>query len=215
MTPGVLAELRRLRILPLIVMDDPARAGPLGQALLDGGLPCAEVAFRTRAALEALRRMAGEHPDLLVGAGTVISEAQAKDAHAAGARFIVSPGLNERVVGYCRAINLPVFPGVCTPTEVNAALELGLTVLKFFPAEPMGGVAFLQALAAPFAGVEFLPTGGISAANLGSYLALPQVVACGGSWMAPQKLVDAGEFGDIVSEVRRAVQLVQSAAARS
>src|SRR5699024_4172984 len=133
---------------------------------------------------ESLRRLAGELPELLVGAGTVLSPAQAKEAHAAGARFVVAPGCNLAVVEYCQSVGLPVFPGVCTPTEIEMALGAGLSVLKFFPAEPMGGLAFLEAIAAPYTGVSFIPTGGLGPSNLASYLAFARVVACGGSWMA-------------------------------
>jgi 2-dehydro-3-deoxyphosphogluconate aldolase/(4S)-4-hydroxy-2-oxoglutarate aldolase len=207
MSADVLAELRRLRIVPLIVFDDPSRASALAGALVAGGLPCAEVAFRTPRALEGLRRLAAEHPDVLTGAGTVLTPSQAKEAREAGARFIVTPGFYPRVVDYCQEHALPVFPGVCTPTEIGAALEKGLTVLKFFPAEPMGGLPFLQAIAAPFPSVEFIPTGGIHAGNLTSYLRFNRVVACGGSWMASQAWIEGGAFDRIRDEVARAVQL--------
>jgi len=212
MTPDVLSELRRLRLVPLIVIDDPARAVPLGKALAAGGLPCAEVAFRTPAAREALARMAGECPDVLVGAGTVLSTKQVDYAHAAGARFIVSPGLDERVVRRSQELGLPVFPGVCTPTEIGAALALGLHVVKFFPAESMGGLPFLKAVAAPFGDVEFVPTGGIGESHLASYLAFKRVVACGGSWMAPQQWIADGAFDMIRTAVAKAVGVVQSLA---
>ncbi len=206
MTEAILDRLRRLRILPLIVIDDAARADALATALVEGGLPCAEVAFRTRGACDALRRMSAEHPEVLVGAGTILTDGQADEARRAGARFIVSPGLHPRVVDYCQAHDLPVFPGVCTPTEIGAALEKGLRVLKFFPAEPMGGLAFLEAVAAPFGEVEFIPTGGINAANLASYLGSRRVAACGGSWMAPQAWIAAGDFARIRGEVSEAVR---------
>ena len=211
MSPDALAAVRRLRILPLIVIDDPARAGQLGRALLDGGLPVAEVAFRTPAALAALKAMVSEHPELLVGAGTVINQKQAREAHQAGAKFIVSPGFHVPVVDYCLANNIPLFPGTATPSEIGAALERGISVVKFFPAEPLGGIEYLKAIAAPFTGAQFIPTGGITAANLGSYLALKQVVACGGSWMAPQAMIAAGEFDKIKAEVAKAVALASGA----
>ncbi|MEP7344325.1 MAG: bifunctional 4-hydroxy-2-oxoglutarate aldolase/2-dehydro-3-deoxy-phosphogluconate aldolase [Gemmatimonadaceae bacterium] len=210
MSTDVITELRRLRIVPLIVIDDPARASALADALVAGGLPCAEIAFRTPRALEALRRMAAEHPDLLTGAGTVLTPAQAKEAREAGARFIVTPGFYPLVVDYCQEHELPVFPGVCTPTEIGLALEKGLTVLKFFPAEPMGGLPFLQAISAPFPKVEFIPTGGITVGNLASYLRFKPVIACGGSWMAPKAWIEAesgGGFDRIRDEVSRAMQL--------
>jgi 2-dehydro-3-deoxyphosphogluconate aldolase/(4S)-4-hydroxy-2-oxoglutarate aldolase len=212
---AVLDALRRLRIVPLIVIDDPAKADPLARALVAGGLPCAEIALRTAGAIEALRRIAAEHPDVLVGAGTVLTAAQAAEARDAGARFIVSPGLNPRVVEYCQGHDLPVFPGVCTPTEIGAALDLGLRVLKFFPAEPMGGLSYLKAVAAPFGGVEFIPTGGIATAHVHAYLAFSPVLAVGGSWMAMQSWIAAGEFDRIRLETQQAMRLARPPAAGS
>jgi len=204
---AVVEALRQLRIVPLIVIDDPGKADDLARALVDGGLPCAEIAFRTPGATEALRRIAAEHSDLLVGAGTVLTPDQAAEARRAGAKFVVSPGLSPRVVDYCREHGIPVFPGVCTPTEIGAALELGLRVLKFFPAEPAGGLKYLEAISAPFPGVEFIPTGGISTDNLAAYLALKGVVACGGSWMAPRAWIEARDFDRIRRAVEQAVQV--------
>ena len=206
----VLARISALRVDPVIVIDDPAAACTLGIALGEGGLPCAEVTLRTPAAMESLRRMAAELPAMLVGAGTVLSPAQAADAHAAGARFIVAPGFNRAVVDYCLSVDLPVFPGVCTPTEIEMALGAGLSVLKFFPAEPMGGLALLKAIAAPYTGVSFMPTGGVGPSNLASYLAFPRVVACGGSWMAPTDWVAARQF-DRIREATRAAMAIVSA----
>jgi len=214
-TVGVIEQFRRLRVIPLIVIDEPGRAGDLAGALVEGGLPCAEIAFRTAGACEALRRMAAAGPDVLVGAGTVLTRDQAAQARDAGARFVVSPGLSPKVVEYCLANALPVFPGVSTPTEIGAALDLGLSVLKFFPAEPLGGLAYLKAIAAPFTGVEFIPTGGISAANLAAYLAGPGVLACGGSWMAPQAWIQDGEFERVRREVQQAVRVVQAHSLRA
>lgn len=201
-----------LRILPVIVIDDPEDAVPLAAALRDGGLPCAEITLRTPRALEALRRIATEVPDMLVGAGTVLTPEQARAARAAGARFIVAPGFNPAVVDYCLAQEIPVFPGVCTPTEIERALGHGLSVLKFFPAEPMGGLAFLKAIAAPYTGVSFMPTGGIGPSNLASYLGFSRVVACGGSWMAPNDLIAARQFDQIRSVTQAAVVLAGSVA---
>jgi 2-dehydro-3-deoxyphosphogluconate aldolase / (4S)-4-hydroxy-2-oxoglutarate aldolase len=203
------AQLRKLRLVPVIVIDDARSAPALGRALADGGLPCAEVTFRTAGAREALARMADECPDVLAGAGTVLTAAQAKQATDAGAKFIVAPGFSPPVVDYCLENNIPVFPGVATPTELEAALTRGLRVLKFFPAEPLGGVAYLKAMSAPYGDVEFMPTGGISLQNVGSYLAFPRVVACGGSWMAPSDWIAAGEFERITTEVKKAVAAVQ------
>jgi 2-dehydro-3-deoxyphosphogluconate aldolase/(4S)-4-hydroxy-2-oxoglutarate aldolase len=200
----VLDQLRTVRIVPVIVIDDPADAVPLGQALVAGGLSCAEITFRTERAGEALRRLTAELPSLLAGAGTVLSPQQAALARDSGAQFVVAPGFNPRVVDYCLANNIPVFPGVCTPTEVEAAMEKGLRVLKFFPAEPAGGLSYLKAMSAPYVDVEFMPTGGINAENIGSYLAFKKVVACGGSWMAPTDWISAKQFDRIREESRRA-----------
>jgi len=204
-----LETLRKLRIVPLIVMDDPAKADPLARALVEGGLPIAEIAFRTPGAAAALRRMAESHPEVLVGAGTVLTADQAAAARDAGARFVVSPGLDRRVVDWCHAHDLAVFPGACTPTEIGAAVSLGLKVVKFFPAEPMGGLPFLQAVAAPFPDVEFIPTGGIAASHLPGYLGFRRVVACGGSWMAPQPWIAAGQFDRIRRAVEESVRLAR------
>lgn len=204
----VLDEIRRLKIVPVIVIDDPAQALGLADALAGGGLPCAEITFRTPAASEALRRIAAERPNVLAGAGTVLTTEQAARARDAGARFIVSPGINPKVVEWCQDHSLPVFPGVCTPTEIETALECGLNVVKFFPAEPSGGVGFLRAIAAPFPDLSFMPTGGITAANVREYLAFKRVVACGGSWMAPQDWIQQGAFDRVREAVAAAVSSV-------
>lgn len=207
----LLSTLRRLKIVPVIVIDDAANAVPLANALIGGGLPCAEITFRTSGAAEALRRIAAECPDMLVGAGTVLTADQAAKAKKAGAKFIVSPGFHSRVVDYCRDNDLPVFPGVCTPTEIGAALEKGVAVVKFFPAEPMGGLAFLKAVSAPYGDMEFMPTGGITAALLGAYLGFKKVVACGGSWMAPADWVAGKQFDRIREETTRATAAARAA----
>ncbi|BAL89872.1 putative KDPG and KHG aldolase [Actinoplanes missouriensis 431] len=172
-------------VVPVVVLDDPGRAAALGEALVGGGLPIAEVTLRTPGALAGIAAMA-ENPDLLVGAGTVLTAAQADAAVEAGARFVVSPGLSRAVVERCRALRVPVLPGVATATEVLAAADLGLDAVKFFPAATSGGAPAVAALAAVFAGMRFVPTGGITAANAGEYLALPSVLAVGGSWMVPR-----------------------------
>jgi 2-dehydro-3-deoxyphosphogluconate aldolase / (4S)-4-hydroxy-2-oxoglutarate aldolase len=205
MSSEIVAALRTFRLIPVIVIDDPASAPALGRALAAGGLPCAEVTFRTPNARESLARIASECPDVLAGAGTVLTVAQAKDARDAGAKFIVAPGFNPVVVDYCLEQDIPVFPGIATPSEIEAALTRGLSVLKFFPAEPLGGLPYLKAISAPYGGAEFMPTGGISAQNMGSYLAFPKVVACGGSWMAPSDWIAARDFDRITSEVSNAV----------
>jgi 2-dehydro-3-deoxyphosphogluconate aldolase / (4S)-4-hydroxy-2-oxoglutarate aldolase len=204
----VLDEIRRLKIVPVIVIDDAERALGLADALAGGGLPCAEITFRTPAAAEALRRIAAERPNVLAGAGTVLTTEQAERARDAGARFIVSPGINPRVVEWCQDHSLPVFPGVCTPTEIETALECGLSVVKFFPAEPSGGVGFLKAIAAPFPDLTFMPTGGITAANVREYLAFKRVVACGGSWMAPQDWIQQGAFDRVRETVAATVSAI-------
>lgn len=209
MTADPLALLQRIRVVPLIVIDDAKNAASLAMALSKGGLPCAEIAFRTPAAGEALRRLTSANADILAGAGTVLTPAQAAEARDAGAQFIVSPGFNPRVVDYCQDHDIPIYPGVCTPTEVEAALEKGLTTLKFFPAEAMGGVETLKAISAPYSAARFIPTGGLKGASLPSYLALKSVIACGGSWMAPQAWIAAGEFDRIRGEVERTVSAVR------
>ena len=208
---GVLERVRAMRILPVIVIDDPDDAVPLAVALRDGGLPCAEVTLRTPRAMDSLGRITREVPEMLVGAGTVLSPAQAAEARSAGARFAVAPGFNPAVVEYCQSVELPVFPGVCTPTEVEMALGAGLSVLKFFPAEAIGGLAFLKAIAAPYTTVSFIPTGGIGPSNLASYLAFPRVVACGGSWMAPNDWIAAKQFDRIRDTTRAAVTIASPA----
>lgn len=206
----ILQRLRQVRIVPVIVITDPEDAVPLASALTDGGLACAEVTFRTAAAGEALRRICAENPEMLAGAGTVLTPQQAKQAREAGAHFVVAPGFSPAVVDYCLEHDIPVYPGVCTPTDVEAALAKGLKTLKFFPAEPAGGVNFIKAISAPYNMVEFMPTGGISAANIGSYLALKNIVACGGSWMAPNDWIAAKQFDRIRAATQQAVETVKA-----
>jgi Entner-Doudoroff aldolase len=206
------SALRALRIVPVIVIDDADAALPLADALCAGGLACAEITFRTNAAAEAIRRIAGERPGMLVGAGTVLSPEQVHRARAAGAAFVVSPGLNPRVVELCQSLGTPVLPGVVTPSEIERAREMGLAMLKFFPAEAAGGPKYLKAIGAPYQDVEFVPTGGISAANLAQYLALHNVAACGGSWMAPAEWIAQRQFDRIREETARAVALVRQGA---
>jgi 2-dehydro-3-deoxyphosphogluconate aldolase/(4S)-4-hydroxy-2-oxoglutarate aldolase len=194
------------RIVPVVVLADADAAEPLAEALLRGGLGAAEVTFRTPAAAHALRRMAAV-PGLLVGAGTVIDANQVDVAVDAGARFIVSPGLSRAVVERAQHHGVPVFPGVATATELMAALDLGLRVVKFFPAETLGGVAALKAIAAPFPGVRFIPTGGITAVTAASYLALPCVAAIGGSWMVASQLIADGQFGEVERLAAQAVAI--------
>ena len=207
---SVLETIRQLKLVPVIVIDDPNSAPALGRALVEGGLPCAEVTFRTAGAREALARLTGECPEVLAGAGTVLTSGQARDALDAGAKFIVAPGFNPGVVDYCLENYVPVFPGIATPTEIEAAMTRDLTVLKFFPAEPLGGLSYLKAISAPYGSLEFMPTGGISLQNVGTYLAFSRIVACGGSWMAPAEWITTGDFTRIADEVRNAVVAVHS-----
>ncbi|MBA3645747.1 MAG: bifunctional 4-hydroxy-2-oxoglutarate aldolase/2-dehydro-3-deoxy-phosphogluconate aldolase [Gemmatimonadaceae bacterium] len=207
---AVTAIFRRVRVIPVIVMDDPSHAVGVADALAAGGLPCAEITLRTPAAMECLKRMSDARPDVLVGAGTVLSEKQAAGAIKAGAKFVVSPGFSESVVDFCLAHQVPIYPGVCTPTEIEMALRQGLSELKFFPAEAMGGVKYLKAVSAPYRDVRFIPTGGVTPANILEYLAIGAVIACGGSWMTPADQIAAGRFGQIEQSARSASALVQS-----
>jgi 2-dehydro-3-deoxyphosphogluconate aldolase/(4S)-4-hydroxy-2-oxoglutarate aldolase len=201
----VIKELSLIGLVPVIKIDDAKDAAPLAKALYEGGLPCAEVTFRTAAAAEAIAEMVKACPDMLVGAGTVLTTAQVDEAVAAGAKFIVSPGLNPTVVKYCVDKNIPVMPGINNPSGIEQAMELGLKVVKFFPAEPSGGLNMLKAMAAPYGGVRFMPTGGISPANVGDYLAWNRIIACGGSWMVPPKMLAEGNFEGIKRLAREAV----------
>jgi len=198
-------QLATVRLVPVIVINDATKAVPLAKALCDGGLPCAEVTFRTPQAADAIRAIANELPDMLLGAGTVLTTAQVDQAVAAGAKYIVAPGLNPDVVKYCQSKNIPMLPGVCTPSEVEQGLALGLDALKFFPAEAAGGVNMLKALAGPYGGVKFMPTGGITQKNLKEYLSVKSVFACGGSWMVKDELITAGDFAKITDLTREAV----------
>ena len=191
------AFIAALRVIPVVEIPRVEDAVPLARALVDAGLPCAEITFRTASAAQAIEAIATSVPDIRVGAGTVVTVAQAEAALAAGASFIVAPGFDPAVVDFALEHDVPIMPGVCTPTEVGMALGRGLSVLKLFPAEAAGGVAYLKALAAPFGGVRFVPTGGIGPDNLADYLAVKEVIACGGSWMVKKALIAAGEFDTI------------------
>ena len=201
--------IRKTGIVPVVVLDDAKDAEPLAEALIRGGLPCAEVTFRTAAAEESIRRMAKAYPEMIVGAGTVLTTEQADRAIDAGAKFIVSPGFNPKVTEHVLKKGVPMTPGVCTPTEIEAALQFGLDVLKFFPAEPAGGLKMIKALAAPYVGLHFMPTGGISAANVRDYLAYDKIVACGGSWMVNGALVKEGKFDQVLALVKEAADIVK------
>ena len=248
---SIFEQFYKIGIIPVVVLEDEKDAKDLAKALVNGGLPCAEVTFRTKsgkhkgpalvhqlemqareqeqrvkneeamnaakeadevfakAAEEAIRIMSSECPELLVGAGTVLSASQAETAIEAGAKFIVSPGLNPEVVRYCVARGVPVTPGIQTPSEMEQAIELGLSVVKFFPAEPAGGLPMIKALAAPYTQLRFMPTGGINPSNVRDYLAFDKIIACGGSWMVKSDLVKGGQFDEIERQVREAADIVK------
>ncbi|AVH31849.1 ketohydroxyglutarate aldolase [Vibrio fluvialis] len=189
-------RLQQIKIVPVIAINDAAHAVPLAKVLVENGLPCAEVTFRTDAAQESIRLMRDAYPELLIGAGTVLTTQQVDQAISAGADFIVSPGLNPTTVRYCQQRGIAIVPGVNNPSLVEQAMELGLKTLKFFPAEPSGGVAMLKALSAVYP-VQFMPTGGVNPRNVADYLAIPSVVACGGTWMVPSDLMDSGNWDEI------------------
>jgi 2-dehydro-3-deoxyphosphogluconate aldolase / (4S)-4-hydroxy-2-oxoglutarate aldolase len=200
--------LRRWRIIPVIIIEDPKNAVPLADALLSGGLPIAEITLRTSGALDALRRIKDAQPEMFAGAGTVLNVAQAKKAKEAGAEFVVSPGFNRSVVEYCLENGMPVYPGVATASEIEAVLEAGLNLMKLWPIETLGGVPYLQLLGGPFVGVEFNPSGGVTATNFTTYLHQKNVVAVGGNWMAPPDWISAGQFDRIREIVRQTVTRV-------
>jgi 2-dehydro-3-deoxyphosphogluconate aldolase/(4S)-4-hydroxy-2-oxoglutarate aldolase len=202
----IITRFSKLGIIPVVAINDAKDAVPLAKALCEGGLPVAEVTFRTDAAEEAIRRMCEAYPDMLIGAGTVLTTEQVDRAVGAGAKFIVSPGLNPKIVKYCVDKNIPITPGVNSPSEIETAIEFGLEVVKFFPAEQSGGIAKIKAMAAPYVNMKFMPTGGINAGNINSYLDFPKVIACGGSWMVPGDLIANGEFDKIEALTREAVK---------
>ncbi len=201
----VIEEISKIGIVPVIALDNAKDARPLAEALFKGGLPCAEVTFRTDAAEESIRIIANEFPQMMVGAGTVLTTEQVDRAVNAGAKFIVSPGLNPKVVKCCMDKNIPILPGTATPSDVEAAIELGLEVVKFFPAEQAGGIKMIKAMSAPYTKMKFMPTGGITADNLKEYLDFNKIVACGGSFMVKKDLVVAGKFDEIEALTKDAV----------
>lgn len=207
---SILEKIGQLRLVPVVKIEQAQDALALGQALRDGGLPLAEITFRTDAAEEAIRILSDKLPEMLVGAGTVLTIDNVRKAVAAGAKFIVAPGFNPKVVDYCLGHNIPIVPGVNSPTDIEMGLDRGLNVLKFFPAEASGGLRLLKALVEPYGGVKFMPTGGINADNVLQYLALKQVVACGGSWMVKTDFISAGRFDEITRLTQEAVELVAS-----
>jgi Entner-Doudoroff aldolase len=205
----ILKKIGDTRLVPVVKIEDSRNAVPLGQALTDGNLPIAEITYRTDAAEEAIRIMTAELPEMMVGAGTVLTIDQVKSAIGAGAKFIVAPGFNPKVVDYCIEHNIVVVPGINNPSQIERALERKLKVVKFFPAEASGGLSFLKAVAAPYGDILFLPTGGINLENLMTYLSFSRVIACGGSWMVKSDLISNGDFQGIKRLSGEAVAVIK------
>lgn len=202
----LLKKLSKIGIVPVVTIHNADLAENLAEALCKGGLPCAEITFRTDAAAEAIKKISAKYPDMCVGAGTVLTEQQVDAAVEAGAKFIVSPGLNPKIVQYCQKKGVLMIPGTSCPSDLEIALELGLDTVKFFPAEQSGGIAKIKAMSAPYGSLKFMPTGGINAENLNSYLSNPKIIACGGSWMVPASLVDAENWEEITRLTKEAVR---------
>ena len=202
-------QISSMGIIPVVVINNVEDAVPLAKALVEGGLPCAEVTFRTAAAADAIREMSRAYPEMLIGAGTVLTCEQADTAIECGAKFIVSPGTNPITIKHCIEKGYPIIPGTCTPSDVETCLSFGLTNLKFFPAEQAGGVKMIKAMSAPYTQVRFMPTGGINVSNIKDYLDCKAVYACGGSWMVPADLVNKKEFDKICDLVKEAVKLLK------
>ena len=205
----VIEKISELKIVPVVVLNDANDALPLADALIKGGLPVAEITFRTDAAKESIRLMSETYPDMLVGAGTVLTTKQVDDAIEAGAKFIVSPGLNPRIVKYCNEKNILIMPGCSNASDIEQSLENNIDVVKFFPAEAAGGLPMIKALAAPYVNVRFMPTGGVNQSNIKDYLSFNRVVACGGTWMVSNKLIEEKNFEEITRLTREAVELVK------
>ncbi|EPF7752265.1 bifunctional 4-hydroxy-2-oxoglutarate aldolase/2-dehydro-3-deoxy-phosphogluconate aldolase [Vibrio parahaemolyticus] len=201
-------QLKALKVIPVIAIDKAEDIIPLGKVLAENGLPAAEITFRSAAAAEAIRLLREAQPDMLIGAGTVLNREQAIAAKEAGATFIVSPGFNPNTVKACQEIGIDIVPGVNNPSTVEAALEMGLTTLKFFPAEASGGINMVKSLLAPYTDIELMPTGGINPANIKDYLVIPRVLACGGTWMVDKKLIEEGNWEELARLTREAVALV-------
>ena len=200
-------SIEKLGVVPVVVLNDANDAKPLAKALCEGGLPCAEVTFRTAAAKDSIKIMTDEYPDMIVGAGTVLTTEQVDETMEAGAKFIVSPGFDPEIVDYCLKKNIPVFPGCISPSEVAQAVKRGLKVVKFFPAEQAGGIAMIKAMAAPYQNLKFMPTGGINTGNLKDYLSCDKILCCGGSWMVKGDMIRNGEFDKIQVMVKEAKEL--------
>ena len=208
---NVLKELSLIGIVPVIKIDRVEDALPLAKALIDGGLPCAEITFRTAAAKDAIAAISKEYPEMIVGAGTVLTKEQVDDAIAAGSKFVVSPGFNPEIVKYCQEKGCPIVPGINNPTGIEQALSLGLTTVKFFPAEQSGGLAKIKAMSAPFPMFKVMPTGGISLKNLKEYLSCPVICACGGSYMVTAELIENGKWDEITELCKKSCEIVKEA----
>jgi len=206
--PTLTEQLHQLKVIPVIAVDQAEDILPLGQALVDNGLPAAEITFRSDAAAEAIRLLREAQPQMLIGAGTVLTREQVLQAKAAGASFIVSPGFNPNTVRACQELEIPIIPGINNPSAVEAALEMGLTMLKFFPAEASGGINMVKSLLGPYTQVTLMPTGGVSPKNIRDYLAIPRVIACGGTWMVDKALIQDKNWEEIGRLTREAVALV-------
>lgn len=206
----VLEKIEKIGIVPVATIDSIEDAIPLAKALCEGGLPCVEVTFRTAAAKESIQEMTREFPNMIIGAGTILNISQVDEAVAAGAKFIVSPGLNPKVVEYCINKSILIIPGCSNPSDIEQAIELGIDTVKFFPAEVAGGLNMIKALSGPYGNIKFMPTGGININNLNSYLEFDKIIACGGTWMVNQKLIREGSFKEIENITREAVETILS-----
>ena len=207
--PTINDQLKALKVIPVIAIDNAQDIIPLGKVLAENGLPAAEITFRSDAAVEAIRLLRAAQPDMLIGAGTIINGKQALAAKEAGATFVVSPGFNPNTVKACQEIGIDIIPGVNNPSTVEAALEMGLTTLKFFPAEASGGINMVKSLVAPYGNIRLMPTGGITPGNIDNYLAVPEVLACGGTWMVDKKLVENQQWDEIARLTREIVEQVK------
>ncbi len=203
-------QLKALKIIPVIAIDNAEDIIPLGRMLVENGLPAAEITFRSDAAIEAIRLLRESQPEMLIGAGTILNRKQAIAAKKAGATFAVSPGFNPNTVKACQEIGIDIIPGVNNPSTIEAALEMGLTTLKFFPAEASGGITMLKSLLSPYTAIEIMPTGGINPTNIKAYLSTPRVLACGGTWMVDKKLIEEGKWDTLARLTREAVALVSA-----
>ncbi|WNJ94205.1 bifunctional 4-hydroxy-2-oxoglutarate aldolase/2-dehydro-3-deoxy-phosphogluconate aldolase [Vibrio ruber] len=203
-------QIKAIKIIPVIAIDKAEDIIPLGKVLAENGLPAAEITFRSDAAAEAIRLLRESQPDMLIGAGTVLNRDQVIAAKEAGATFIVSPGFNPNTVRACQELGIEIIPGINNPSVVEAALEMGITTMKFFPAEPSGGINMVKSLLAPYTNLELMPTGGIKPSNIKDYLDIPRVIACGGTWMVEKSLIEAGNWEEVARLTREAVALIQA-----